>query len=166
MNTRPTVKHIMLPRRRISAEHQAWIDATAELAAAYSKRVHGPDESSAALDSFYLQIAADVVWTDSGGAPSWTTLDVERYLEQVIGVWSDQYVTAVLTLTAFYDWLVEAGHHTRAEVEPVVTTLDPHLFEVLGDLGRLRPPNRRGAANCFAASQTTGRRAARAQRPN
>jgi hypothetical protein len=134
----------MIPLRRISPEQQAWIDATAELVTAYSKRVHGHDEEAAALDSFYLQIAAEVVWDDTGGEPSWTKLDVERYLEQVIGVWSDQYVSAVLTLSAFYDWLVEAGHCTSAEVDPVVRMLDPHLFDVVDELGYLRP--RHGSA--------------------
>ena len=129
------VKHLMVPIKPIEPAQVAWIECTAQLVVAYSTELHGECPSSQELDSFFIQTAAELIWTTTGGKPCWSDLDVDEYIEihsQSGGEWQGN---AALTLVTFLRWMVDCGHLERALATAAIARLDKHVDEWLRSLG-------------------------------
>ncbi len=130
------VKHVMIPRRPICQAQQGWIDAVADLAAAFSAAAAGEgDEDGSGVDSFFLQTAGDIIWTASGGTPCWSKLDVAAYLKGHREMSPQQQGLAALTMMEFYSWLVEHGRLRYRDAIVVLQQLEHHAAESLAALG-------------------------------
>ncbi len=120
--------HISETHQRHDPAARAWIRATDELFAGYCQDVHGYGPSRCGLDAIVIDIAARQLWEERGDEPCWSKLDVQRWLDSVAGKGGDQegwQHTAVITLNAFYCFLVKHHHLSRSKALKVVDQLEP-----------------------------------------
>ncbi len=129
-----TIQSVLLPKP-VSPAHQAWIAAAAALALAFSIEVQGEDLQAHLRDGVLLQLAADLIWRDTAGDPSWAVLDVEKFLRDHGGPEGGRlYSDAVITVLAFCTWLVNHQHISYHDARPVFVTLEPRVNEVLREM--------------------------------
>ena len=105
-----------------------WIDENNRIFAAYCWEVHRCGPSECGADAIMIDTAAWQIWHDRVGTPCWSELDVERWLDRFAGTTPDDETRrhhAVITLHAFYCFLVKHQHLSRQQALKVVDQLEP-----------------------------------------
>jgi hypothetical protein len=118
MSVYERVQHVMFPIDPTAPAQQQWIGEVADTCSTFCKSVGLEETADMANVSLVLQTAAEMLWGESGGKPSWSRLDVNKYMASL-----DTHFTpaaevcemAVHVLTVFYSWLVETKQMRRGK---------------------------------------------------
>jgi hypothetical protein len=108
------------------------------LALASSLEIHGFREQSQEIDLYFLETAADHVWTTTGGDPCWSKLEIDAYFErhaQMPGWTHGAKDNGVATLLGFFTFLGRRGVLPLEKTRPVLLALDAHVSDAMRELG-------------------------------
>jgi hypothetical protein len=121
---------------------EPWLDLATDLALAFYRDLDPEDDSWLSIDTVIIHIAAAVAWHSTGGQPCWSRLDVDVWLQQLGSLpnWAQLQENAVMTLLAFYCFLVKFGHLTSEQAIGVVEQLEPYANPIIEQLGRTAFP--------------------------
>jgi hypothetical protein len=126
MSVYDRVQHIMIPTRDLAPDQELWISEVADTCSAFCKSIDPDETLPQGPVSFVLQTAADMVWVQTQGKPSWGKLDVDAYLQSLaVSPFPNPSVheTAVHVLAVFYCWLAETKRLRRRNAVRMVKDL-------------------------------------------
>ena len=112
---------------------EPWLDRATDLALEFYRDVNHEDDSWLGIDTAIIHIAAAVLWRTTGGKPCWSRLDVDAWLQQLSALpnWEQLQENAVMTLLAFYCFLVKFGHLTSEQAIGVVEQIEPYADPII-----------------------------------
>ncbi|MBW2534344.1 MAG: hypothetical protein JRI55_22830 [Deltaproteobacteria bacterium] len=105
-----------------------WADQTAELLRGYCREVHDCSPAESPFDEKLIFTAAWQLYRASAGSPCWSQLDPVELIARFAGDHPPNETlvnTTVVSLVAFYTFLVKHEHLSRTQARSVLATLQP-----------------------------------------
>ncbi|MBW2525731.1 MAG: hypothetical protein JRI23_16225 [Deltaproteobacteria bacterium] len=151
----PTIVVPGLPPLKDADRAATWLRRAQELALEFVRDVYGdpidehccPDCGFHPIDSTVVHITATEVWRHSRGRPCWSNLDVRAWIELVSRLTDGGMLdNMLLSLQAFYTFLVKFGHVRPGKARPIFRKLARHTVPIAQRHGLLdaqgRPTSR------------------------